>query len=166
MIASILVTLFVVQVMIENPPKQTINTQDSRIDERVNFTVDSWIDFSNSETLHVTYHCQTYINGEPSNHADWYLLQENMMIESFEDLILTNDYQQEGKSCGNEWELETGEYTISTYKTDNIRYEQTIVVHIYEPIENYMRIAGIMIGALLPTLFQGFVKNSESRKTE
>ena len=110
MIASILVMLFIVQVIIENPPEQTINTRDSGIEERVNFTVEhSWIDLTNSETLRVTYHCQTYIDGEPSDHADWYLLQENMMIESFEDLILTKDYQQEGKSCGNEWELETGE---------------------------------------------------------
>ena len=166
MIASILLMLFVVQVMIENPPEQTINTQDSGIEERVNFTVDSWIDFTNSETLRVTYHCQSYINGEPSDHADWFLLEGNLMIESYEDLILTKDYQPEGTSCGNEWELESGEYIISTYKTDNIRYEQTIVVHIYEPIENYLRISAIMIGALLPTLFQGFVNYFKSEKAE
>ena len=166
MIASILVMLFVVQVMIENPPEQTINTQDSRINEQMNFTVDSWIDFTNSETLRVTYHCQSYINGEPSDHADWFLLEGNLMIESYEDLILTKDYQPEGTSCGNEWDLETGEYTISTYRTDNIRYEQSIVVHIYEPVENYLRIAAIMIGALLPTLFQSFTNNFNSGKIE
>lgn len=159
---AVIVTVFLlglVQMMVSLPPKQTINSADSGIDERVDFSVTPLMGFTDEEgRLKVTFNCQSYVDGESSPYADWFLLKGKMMIESHEDLILSEGYEADGDSCGDEWKLEPGEYTINTRKTDSIRYQQSVEVHIVQPISHPLRIFSVVAG-LVVTLM-----NSEDDK--
>jgi len=70
------------------------------------------------------------------------LIKGNMEIASSED-------KPRDAPCDEEWLLEEGEYVLKSYKTDNIRYDQSVEFHILEPMAVDLRLTCALIGVIV-----------------
>lgn len=137
-IALTVVLLFSVELALANPSTQSINRFEDPINENVTIEVNPWF----GETLDLTYHCEIRGDEGSSPTVNWYLIKGRMEIDS-------SDQASPTSKCDIDWTLEPGDYYISTYKTDNIRYEQSIEFHQLDPISTQLRIICVISGLLL-----------------
>jgi len=136
-ILTSLVLLLILELSISNPPEQIINRAEDPINENVNFTISPW----EGDTVRVTYHCEAFRDGN-STYLEWFLIKGNLQIASSED-------KPRDAPCNEEWFLEKGEYRLNSYKTDNIRYDQSLEFHVLEPMAVDLRLTCVLIGIIV-----------------
>jgi hypothetical protein len=137
-IALTLVLLLLVELALANPTTQSINRFEDPINESVPIEVNPWF----GETLDITYHCEIRGDEESPPTVNWYLLKGKMEIDS-------SDQASPTSKCDIDWTLEPGDYYLSTYRTDNIRYEQSIEFHQLDPISTQLRFFCVIAGLML-----------------
>jgi hypothetical protein len=136
-ILTSLVLLLILELSLSNPPEQVINVEEEPINEEVIITINPW----EGDTVRVTYHCEAFRDGN-STYLEWFLIKGNMEIASSED-------KPRDAPCDEEWHLEEGEYVLKSYKTDNIRYDQSVEFHILEPMTVDLRLTCVLIGIIV-----------------
>jgi hypothetical protein len=127
-ILTSLVLLLILELSLSNPPEQVINVEEEPINENVIFTISP-------------YHCEAFRDGN-STYLEWFLIKGNMEIASSED-------KPRDAPCDEEWFLEEGEYRLNSYKTDNIRYDQSVEFHVLEPMAVDLRLTCVLIGVIV-----------------
>jgi len=136
-ILTSLVLLLILELSLSNPPEQIINVEEEPINEEVIITISPWA----GDEVRVSYHCEAFRDGN-STYLEWFLIKENMEIASSED-------KPRDAPCDEEWLLEEGEYVLKSYKTDNIRYDQSVEFHILEPMAVDLRLTCALIGVIV-----------------
>jgi len=136
-ILTSLVLLLILELSLSNPPEQIINVEEEPINEEVIITISPWA----GDEVRVSYHCEAFRDGN-STYLEWFLIKGNMEIASSED-------KPRDAPCDEEWLLEEGEYVLKSYKTDNIRYDQSVEFHILEPMAVDLRLTCALIGVIV-----------------
>jgi hypothetical protein len=136
-ILTSLVLLLILELSLSNPPEQVINVEEEPINENVIFTISPWA----GDEVRVSYHCEAFRDGN-STYLEWFLIKGNMEIASSED-------KPRDAPCDEEWFLEEGEYRLNSYKTDNIRYDQSVEFHVLEPMAVDLRLTCVLIGVIV-----------------
>ncbi len=141
-----IVLLIIIQIAAMFPIAKNLNSSDSPIDEEVEFTVSSFLGQTDSRgRVKVTFECQATVStGNPN--VEWYLLDDNHVIEELEGGDASED-------CGDIWDLKPGTYRLKTFKTDGIRFDQTVKVHSVDEAANSLRVFSLLIG-LVVVLFR------------
>jgi len=135
--------LILLQFSLQFPPKQTINSAESPIDTNVEFTVKPLLGMvDNNGKVKVTFHCQAVVPDHASPDVDWFLIFDGRWeIAALEDA-------SPRQPCGDIWYLEPGTYEIQSRKTDNLRFDQSIEIHLLEPMDWELRGICLFLGPL------------------
>ena len=142
--------LLLIQMGVWFPSTQTLNSVEDPIQVEVDFTVEPILGQTDDEgRIKVTFHCQATLtmNGNPN--VEWFLIEGRSEMAS----LVGGDAAD---PCGDTWYLEPGTYTLKTFKTDGIRYDQSIEIHSFEEAVGHFR-----MGAFILCLFVAFWPKSD-----
>jgi len=138
-LAFTVVLLLLVQVARLFPPTDEINDVGSPIAEDVEFTVDPLFGITGRDgRLEVTFDCQATLSMGNAD-VEWFLLDGNRELASLEG-------GDAADACGDTWRLEPGTYTLRTYKTDGIRYDQSVEIHTLDPAAGPLSAIALVLG--------------------
>jgi len=140
---ALVAALFLIQVGVWFPQTETINSADEPIDREVDFTVEPIFGQTDDEgRIKVIFHCQATLTGMGNPDVEWSLVKGNREIAIFEEGDASDP-------CGDTWYLEPGTYTLRTFKTDGIRYDQSIEIHTMDEVAGHLRFTALLIGLIL-----------------
>jgi len=141
--------LLLIQMGVWFPSTQTLNSVEDPIQAEVDFTVETILGLTDDEgRIKVTFHCQATLTTNGNPNVEWFLIKGRREVASLEG-------GDAADPCDDTWYLEPGTYTLQTFKTDGIRYDQSIDIHSFEEAVGHFR-----MGAILLSLFVVFWKRT------